>query len=112
MPPWHHKQLKDAEAVGHIKLEDTKAWEHTMAWAWIDEAKGLIRARTFASDWDIPEAEGNGSGAMVLAVKLNRTIEIHHGQGSIMFAKPAPNNCADIGARVIDVTPLIKGDIL
>lgn len=72
-----------------------------MAWAWIYEAKGLIRARTFADDWDIPEAQGNGSDAMVLAAQLKRDIEIKHGEGSVIFAKPAPNECADIGGRVV-----------
>jgi len=69
-------------------------------WAWIDKTKGLIRARTFASDWEIPEAQGNGSGSMVLAAKLKRDIEIKHGEGSVIFAKPAPDGCADIGGRV------------
>lgn len=102
MPPWHHTQLDDAEAVEAIKLEETASMEHTMVWAWIDERKGLIRARTFAPDWDIPEAQGNGSGSMMLAAMLNRDIEITHGEGSVIFAKPAPDNCADIGGRVLE----------
>lgn len=102
MPPWNYKQLTNPEAVDQIKLEDTKDWMHTMAWAWIDETKGLVRARTFATDWDIPEAQGNGSGSMVLAARLKRGIEIKHGQGSVIFAKPADNDCADIGGRVVE----------
>lgn len=101
MPPWNYKQLKNAETVEQIQLEDTKGWQHTMAWAWMDEAKGLIRARTFAADWDIPEAQGNGSGSMVLAAKLSQAIEIRHGKGSVIFAKPAPHDCADIGGLVV-----------
>lgn len=108
MPPWNYKQLEDAEAVEQIKLEETKDWQHTMAWAWIDEVKGLIRARTFAADWDIPEAQGNGSGSMVLAAKLGRSIEIKHGEGSVIFAKPAPDDCADIGGRVIKSAKIIE----
>lgn len=101
MPPWNYRQLDSPDAVESIKLEDTKDWIHTMAWAWIDEAKGLIRARTFAADWEIPEAQGNGSGSMLLAAKLNRDIEIKHGEGAVVFAKPALDNFADIGGRVI-----------
>lgn len=100
LPPWNHTQLESAQAVERISLDETKSIEHTIMWAWIDKSKGLIRARTFASDWDIPEAQGNGSGAMVLAAQLNRSIEIRHGQGAVIFAKPAPNKCADIGGRV------------
>lgn len=101
MPPWNHVQLESADVVEQIKLEDTANIEHTMMWAWLDETKGLIRARTFAHDWEIPEAEGNGSGAMVLAANLNRSIEIRHGKGSVIFAKPAPDRGVDIGGRVI-----------
>ncbi|MGH9421068.1 MAG: PhzF family phenazine biosynthesis protein, partial [Thermoanaerobaculia bacterium] len=71
-------------------------------WAWIDERQGLIRARTFAPDWDIPEAQGNGSGSMVLAAIVDRVIEIKHGEGSVIFAKPAPDGSADIGGRVVE----------
>lgn len=104
MPPWNYKQLESPEAVERIMLKETKTLEHTMMWAWLDETKGLIRARTFATDWDIPEAQGNGSGSMVLAAKLGRAIEIKHGKGSIIFAKPAPDGCADIGGRVIQAS--------
>lgn len=102
MPPWHHKRLESAGEVEAIKLEETADMEHTMVWAWIDEQEGRIRARTFASDWDIPEAQGNGSGSMMLAAMLNRSIEITHGEGSVIFAKPASDNYADIGGRVIE----------
>jgi predicted PhzF superfamily epimerase YddE/YHI9 len=102
MPPWNYKQLDTPEAVERINLDDTKTMEHTMIWAWIDEPKGLIRARTFAADWEIPEAEGSGSGSMVLAAKLNRSIEVRHGKGSVIFAKPTQDGYADIGGRVIE----------
>lgn len=107
MPPWNYKQLESAETVERIKLDDTKALEHTMIWAWVDETKGLIRARTFAADWDIPEAQGNGSGSMVLAAKLERAVEIVHGKGSVILATPAANNRADIGGRVVE-EPIAK----
>lgn len=94
--------IESADAVEGIKLDDTKYVEHTMMWAWTDEDKGLIRARTFAADWDIPEAQGNGSGSMALAARLNRNIEIRHGEGAVIYAKPAPDNCADIGGRVVE----------
>lgn len=100
MPSWNYKQLESAEAVEHITLEETQTLEHAMMWAWINEAKGLIRARTFAPDWEIPEAQGNGSGSMLLAARLKRGIEIKHGEGSIIFAKPGPDNCANIGGRI------------
>lgn len=47
MPDWHFEQLPNVAAVE--ALDDQKA-EHTMFWAWADETKGLVRARTFAPD--------------------------------------------------------------
>ena len=102
LPHWNIRQLDNATDVEHIKLEETSHMKHTVVWAWIDETKGLIRARTFARDWDIPEAEGNGSGAMLLAHILQRNIEIIHGEGSHIFAKHAINNFAEIGGRVVE----------
>lgn len=57
-------------------------------------------ARTFASDWDIPEAQGNGSGSMILAAKLGKALEIKHGEGSVIFTRLALDDYADIGGRV------------
>ena len=108
MPAWHHKQLDTAQAVERITLEETKTWEHTMVWAWIDETNGLVRARTFAADWDIPEAQGNGSGSMMLAAIVNKPVEIKHGDGSVIFARPGPNKRADIGGRVIELPSFTK----
>jgi predicted PhzF superfamily epimerase YddE/YHI9 len=102
MPPWHHKQLKSAEAVEQIVVKETTNMEHTMVWAWMDEAKGKIRARTFAADWEIPEAQGNGSGSMTLAAALGRKIEILHGEGSVIYAGPGKTGCADIGGRIVE----------
>jgi predicted PhzF superfamily epimerase YddE/YHI9 len=103
MPPWQHKQLDTAEAVECITKEEAAIMPHTMVWAWVgNEAKGLLRARTFASDWDIPEAEANGSGSMMLAALLKRAIEIKHGKGSMIYAKPAPNSSAEVGGRVVE----------
>lgn len=106
MPQWNFKQRVSKLEIEEMKVEYTKDIIHTMFWAWTERGKGMIHARTFASDWDIPEAEGNGSGAMVLAARLNREIEIKHGRGSVMFAKPALYDAADLGGRVAEDTTL------
>lgn len=106
MPPWNHVQYADSDSVDRISVRDTVDWEHTMVWAWINENDGYIRARTFAADWDIPEAMGNGSGSMLLARLLGRAIEIRHGQGSVIHARPAGDGFADIGGRVSESAPI------
>ncbi len=99
-PPWHHEELVDASAVENFPASLIKTKEHTMIWAWSDKNNGLIRARTFAPDWGIPEDEANGSGSMQLAALLGVPLEIHHGKGSIVYANAAGEGLADVGGRI------------
>jgi predicted PhzF superfamily epimerase YddE/YHI9 len=97
---WEYEQLRDAQAVDAIQVVETDGWKK-MVWAWVNEEKGLIRARTFASTINMPEVQGNGSGSMNLAGQLQRDIQITHGDGSVIYARPAFNNSAELGGRVI-----------
>lgn len=99
-PPWLHEQLKDAPSVETLSLSQTASKKHTVVWAWLDQNKGIIRARTFAPDWGISEDEANGSGSMQLAATLGQKLEIHHGNGSVIYAKPTETGFADVGGRV------------
>ncbi len=101
MPPWNHVQMESALDVEAIDVADTAKWDHRMVWAWLDRDAGVVRARTFATDWDIPEAQGNGSGSMMLAAQLDRPIRIVHGDGCVIHARPAGGDHADIGGRVV-----------
>ncbi len=89
LPEWKFEQL-------------TKASE-TVVWAWIDKKKGIVRARTFVSDWGIPEDEANGSGSMLLASNLGRDLIIHHGKGSIVYTRPSKPGFGEIGGLVKSV---------
>lgn len=100
LPNWNYEQLENAELVENLILNETLNKKHTLVWAWMDEVKGLIRARTFANDWGIPEDEANGSGSMRLADTLKREITIIHGQGSVIHARPSKGNCAEVGGLV------------
>ena len=97
---WHHQQLANTQAVDSITDQQASHYEHTMVWAWMDEAKGLIKSRTFLLDWGTLEDQGNGSGAMQLAIMLGRKIEIHQGKGSVIYAEPSEGNFAKVGGRV------------
>lgn len=88
LPNWNFKEYKTPEEVEKITVQEALTLEHCLVWSWIDKEKGVIRARTFASDWGIPEDEANGSGAMKLASILNRNLVIHHGKGSIINSTP------------------------
>lgn len=101
LPNWNFEQLDNVESVEKLIVGETINKEHTFVWAWIDEAKGLIRARTFANDWGIPEDEANGSGSMRLAATLKREIMVIHGKGSVIHARQSRDNNAEVGGLVI-----------
>ena len=88
LPNWNFEELKSPNEVEQMDVVISASKEHTLVWAWVDKAKGIIRARTFASDWNIPEDEANGSGAMKLASLLNINLIIHHGKGSVIHSTP------------------------
>ncbi len=102
MPPWHYIQYGNAGDVEHISPADAAKMEHTVVWAWIEDEKGTVRARTFAPDWGIPESQGNGSGSMILASILKRKLEIKHGKGSLVYANVADHNEVALGGRVVE----------
>jgi predicted PhzF superfamily epimerase YddE/YHI9 len=102
---WEYEMLESPDAVNAIEVSETEGWKK-MVWAWEDERKGLIRARTFASKINIPEVQGNGSGSMNLAGQLQKSLVIKHGDGSVIYARPADNYSAELGGRVIGSTKL------
>jgi predicted PhzF superfamily epimerase YddE/YHI9 len=57
LPKWNFEQLSTPSMVEEIKVEQAISKLHSFVWSWIDEEKGLVRARTFATDWGIPEDE-------------------------------------------------------
>ena len=99
-PSWQYSELKNTSSVDSISESQMLSFKHTVVWAWKDKDKGIIRARTFAPDWGIPEDEANGSGSMQLAAKLGRNLEIHHGKGSVIYTKPDSLDLSSVGGRV------------
>ncbi|MDD3648069.1 MAG: PhzF family phenazine biosynthesis protein [Candidatus Dojkabacteria bacterium] len=97
MPEWNFKHLDSAEEIESIESSEISTFQHCYVWAWLDKKKGIVRARTFAPDWLIPEDEANGSGSMLLASKLRRKLEIIHGKGSVLFANPLDQNTVELG---------------
>ncbi len=77
--------------------------EHDMfcAWAWIDQAAGLVRTRAFPVAIGIAEDEATGSASSQLCALLGRTIEIRQGQGSRILARPLPDGRVELGGRAV-----------
>jgi len=101
-PPWKFKELDEPEEVDDLTLGQKKDFEHTVFWAWVSKEENIVRARTFAPDWGIPEDEANGSGSMQLSVNLGRRLEIRHGKGSVIYSKPLNENMSEVGGRVLE----------
>lgn len=71
------------------------------AWAWLDEAAGLIRARSFPLAVGVREDEATGSAALALAGFLARPIRIRQGRGSVIEAAPQPGGTVRVEGRVV-----------
>ncbi|HEX6603162.1 MAG TPA: PhzF family phenazine biosynthesis protein [Solirubrobacterales bacterium] len=70
------------------------------AWAWIDEAAGTVRARSFAPGAGIAEDEATGSAALALSARLGRSLTVHQGRGSVLLARPLGEGRAEVGGGV------------
>jgi len=97
-PAFAYAQL-DAPAEVRA-LDAARATGNTYAWAWIDEAAGTIRARSFVPDAGIAEDEATGSAALALCARLGRPIVVHQGHGSAIACRPAAEGRVEVGGRV------------
>ncbi|MEB3032468.1 PhzF family phenazine biosynthesis protein [[Mycobacterium] nativiensis] len=100
-PPWWHERLADSAAVDALDGPLDPEQDATQLWAWRDEAAGVVRARVFAARYGVPEDEACGSASMRLAAALGRDLTVHHGCGSIVYARPGPPGTAEIAGRVV-----------
>ncbi len=84
----------------------TPAERWIYAWAWEDEAAGLVRARGFPGRADkIVEDEATGAAALLLTARLGRALNIRQGRGSQLLTAPQPQGWIEIGGRVALAEP-------
>jgi predicted PhzF superfamily epimerase YddE/YHI9 len=101
-PAWWHERLDSPETIEALRGPLSPVQDMTQVWAWLNEAEGSMRVRTFASRAGIEEDEACGSGAMRMAAAFGRPLTLHHGRGSVIYAQPGPSGYADIGGRVVE----------
>lgn len=99
VPPFEYRQLASPAEVRALEGPPGGAG-NVYAWAWIDEAAGTIRARSFVPEAGIAEDEATGSAALALCTVLERPIAVHQGHGSLLLARPTADGCAEVGGRV------------
>jgi predicted PhzF superfamily epimerase YddE/YHI9 len=98
-PEWEFLELGSPDEVDALEASP-EGRDAVSAWAWMDEADGIIRARVFAPRYGIPEDEATGSAAVALAGRLRRELDIRQGAGSEIVAKLLPDGMVEIGGRV------------
>lgn len=98
-PPWEHVQAQSARAVAEA-VAAPEGLDAVQLWAFEDEARGVIRARVFASRFGVREDEACGSATLLLCARLERPLVVHHGDGSVIYARPAGGGMVAIGGRV------------
>jgi predicted PhzF superfamily epimerase YddE/YHI9 len=97
-PPWPLAQLDTPEDVEALDGPPGGS-DLVLAWAWIDEGRGTLRARAFGSRIGIAEDEATGSAATKLCSQAGRPVEIIQGRGSRIVAHPAGDGLVEIGGR-------------
>lgn len=98
-PPFEPIELAGPAEV-HALTAAPGGGEEVYAWAWIDEAAGTIRARSFVPAYGIPEDEATGSAALMLCGLLGRRITIHQGHGSVLLARPLEDGWVEVAGTV------------
>lgn len=71
-------------------------------WAWIDEAQGTLRSRSFAPHLGIPEDEATGAAAVRMTDYLSRDLTIIQGKGSVIETRWSPEGWVRLAGRVVN----------
>jgi predicted PhzF superfamily epimerase YddE/YHI9 len=99
-PPFEYVEFGEPAEVRALEGPPGMS-DEVYAWAWIDQAAGTIRARSFAPGVGIAEDEATGSAALALSAKIGREITVHQGKGSVLTARPLEGERAEVGGRVV-----------
>lgn len=94
-PPFEYRQLAAPRELR--ALDPAAARRNTYAWAWIDEAAGTARARSFVPEAGIAEDEATGSAAIGLCARLGRPLTVHQGHGSVLRCAPLGDGRVEVG---------------
>lgn len=102
-PEWVHAmtldRLDSPAAVDALAGAPSDAGSY-YAWAWIDEPRGILRARYFVPHLGIAEDEATGAAAVVMGGRLGRPLEIRQGVGSVLEVRPGPDGTVEVGGVV------------
>lgn len=95
-PEFDEVELSSAEEVEAL-TGPPEGHDLVGVWAWEDEDR--VRVRVFAPRVGVWEDEATGAHALRLAALLERRIEIHQGEGSLILAEPRDDGWVEISGR-------------
>ena len=102
-PSWIHAidvvQHPDVATVEALPV-DAGPTESRYAWAWIDEAAGILRSRYFVPALGIGEDEATGAAAILMGGLLGRDLDIRQGVASQLFVHHRGDGMVEVGGRV------------
>jgi len=98
-PAFEYRQHDSPAEVRALSPAEQR--DNTYAWAWIDEAAGTIRARSFVPAAGIAEDEATGSAALTLCAQLDRALTVHQGNGSVLICRPLGDGLVEVGGGVV-----------
>jgi predicted PhzF superfamily epimerase YddE/YHI9 len=98
-PDFDFAELESAAAIDALEASPDGGGK-TVAWAWVDEAAGTMRARAFLPDLGVPEDEATGSAALRLCAAAGRPVEVRQGAASVIYARPDTDATVTVGGRV------------
>lgn len=103
-PEWvtgfEYRRLDSPAAVAAL-TPDAAGDCNLYAWAWIDEAAGELRARSFVPEAGIAEDEATGSAALALCARLGRPLVIRQGRGSLIRCRLSADGRVEVGGNVV-----------
>ncbi len=98
-PDWEIIEYGSPAEVDELPVE---AEGFRYCWSWIDEAAGIVRARSFVAEAGVGEDEATGSAALPLSARLDRPIQVRQGRGSLIHARPVGDGFVEIGGLVVE----------
>ncbi|CDP83125.1 MULTISPECIES: PhzF family phenazine biosynthesis protein [Mycolicibacterium] len=94
--------IYDLASVEEVLAADPDDFDDAYLWAWIDEASGTLRSRSFASHLGIPEDEATGAAAVRMTDYLSRDLTIIQGKGSVIETRWNPEGWVRLAGRVVN----------
>jgi predicted PhzF superfamily epimerase YddE/YHI9 len=98
-PSFEYRQVGSPADVRALVASEHEV--NAYVWSWIDEAAGTVRARSFVPEAGISEDEATGSAALALCARLDRSIVVHQGHGSVLRCAPLPDGRVEVGGAVV-----------